>query len=333
MQIDNRTPFLAAAYAMNDFDGSDLLLAVLKATWSFEDVKKIEIAAEQESIVPEDRYAGAPESTSLLYASDLAIHKPAADIALGGCAYPERPGGAENLIGLRVGSWQKMGRVFGDRFWSLGNAPGRPAPFTKIPIVYEHAFGGRDTSHANPEQHDFEDRNPAGRGFRATRSQRPVAATPLPNFEHERQPMKSPHDRPAPFGLGFIPPSRKPRTAYAGTYDEAWSRQRMPLLPDDFDARYFLAVPPDQVYPGFLQGGERVDLVGVVPEGRTGFSLPRPSVACQVEGANAAPEIPLMWNRLWIDAERRRLVGVWTGTGPVHSFRKIKEITFSSEVN
>ena len=64
------------------------------------------------------------------------------------------------------------------------------------------------------------------------------------------------------------------RSQYAGTYDDAWSKTRMPLLPSDFDGRYFQSVPQDQQAPGFLRGGEPVALHNLTPSGALRFYLP-----------------------------------------------------------
>ena len=49
-----------------------------------------------------------------------------------------------------------------------------------------------------------------------------------------------------PAGFGPIPPHWQPRLRYAGTYDEAWQRDRYPLYPTDLDDRFFLCSPEDQ---------------------------------------------------------------------------------------
>ena len=44
--------------------------------------------------------------------------------------------------------------VVGDRAWRrvlFWVRPSRPQPFTRLPITYDRAYGGRDTSPKNPE--------------------------------------------------------------------------------------------------------------------------------------------------------------------------------------
>ena len=58
----------------------------------------------------------------------------------------------------------------------------------------------------------------------------------------------------------------------------------MPLLPSDFDRRFFNAAPPDQIAPGFLKGDEPVVILNASPSGRISFSLPGvPPPQCRVE--------------------------------------------------
>src|SRR5262245_60706553 len=52
-----------------------------------------------------------------------------------------------------------------------------------------------------------------------------------------------------PFGFGFFPKNRPPRLGYAGTYDAKWTESRCPLLPEDFDDRFFQAA-----FPGLILG-------------------------------------------------------------------------------
>ena len=48
----------------------------------------------------------------------------------------------------------------------------------------------------------------------------------------------------------------------------------MPLLPLDFDPRYFQVVPPHQQLPSRLSGGEEVRIAGMRPEGALQFEVP-----------------------------------------------------------
>jgi hypothetical protein len=78
-----------------------------------------------------------------------------------------------------------------------------------------------------------------------------------------------------PAGFGPIPTNWKPRIRYAGTYDAAWQKDRMPLFPHDLDDRFFLCSPEDQQPEDYLRGGEPVELLNLTPSGRLSFSVPK----------------------------------------------------------
>jgi hypothetical protein len=75
-----------------------------------------------------------------------------------------------------------------------------------------------------------------------------------------------------PFGpLGR---AEEPRRTYAGTYDDAWRRDRMPLLPVDFDARYHFSVPGSQLLGTYADGDEALALANFHGQSRIDSRLP-----------------------------------------------------------
>ena len=79
---------------------------------------------------------------------------------------------------------------------------------------------------------------------------------------------------PPPTGFGFISPHWQPRASFAGTYDKKWDQTRKPLLPTDFDRRFFNAASPGLIAPGYLRGDEPVAIVNASPGDRISFNLP-----------------------------------------------------------
>jgi len=149
-----------------------------------------------------------------------------------------------------------------------------PEPFESMPLVWERAFGGADTADEDPEKHDYEKRNPVGTGFVAAAKKERLEGLALPNLEDPEAAITSWKDRPAPAGFGFVGRGWEPRLGHAGTYDEAWQQNRCPLLPEDFDERYFNGGSPGLIASPHLEGGERVRLAGASPDGVLGFTLP-----------------------------------------------------------
>ena len=77
-----------------------------------------------------------------------------------------------------------------------------------------------------------------------------------------------------PWPFGPLPRHEEPRRSFAGTYDDAWVKNRMPLLPLDFDPRYSLAAPANQCVAAYLQGDEQVAIAKLYDFGDVRFSLP-----------------------------------------------------------
>lgn len=177
-------------------------------------------------------------------------------------------------VSVRVGPVQKQLRVFGPRRWTqrlMGVRPSEPDAFEALPLRWEDAYGG--SCMADPDKPVFETRNPLGRGV--TSDPETLLGRPVPRIEDPRDPIRTGASRPAPAGVAAIGSDFEPRVGYAGTFDQRWQDERMPLLPLDFDPRHNQVATPDLVCPGFLRGGEPVELVNLHPRGPVVFALPK----------------------------------------------------------
>src|SRR5262249_33420529 len=142
---------------------------------------------------------------------------------------------------------------------------------------------------------------------------------PLPNLEDPKHPLRSTKQRPSPAGFGFIAPHWEWRRRHAGTYDEGWTRDRMPLLPQDFDRRFFNAAHPDLISPGYLRGGEPVEVVNGSPRGGIALSLPHE----RLEGVvmmkdQTRHRVGMSLDTVVIDTDEHRLTLLWRGALPVY---------------
>jgi hypothetical protein len=215
----------------------------------------------------------APEKSSVKLASDLCLVKPATDVLVTGAAIA--PGGAmvkQLDVTLRVGPLQKMVRVYGPRIWRqgvVGLTLSPPEPFERVELRWENAWGGRDDS--DPRKLLEDARNPSGRGL--ARDPAKLLHQLAPSIEDPSHPLEG--RSPAPAGVGPIGRNFMPRRKYAGTYDEAWKKTRMPLPPHDYDPRFEQVAPPDQIAQGYLRGGETVGIANASAEGPLAFELPR----------------------------------------------------------
>jgi hypothetical protein len=258
-----------------DEEGRPLLVAVVKATFVIQD-GGLEVGDKQLPVNPTGEFWGDPDSSSYKYEPETAFIKPATDVVLIGHAYAPHSGATEVSVALRVGPLEKTVRVVGDRMWVkafLGPKMTDPQPFERIPLVWERAFGGWDRSHPDPARHTFEPRNPVGTGFRQKHAF-PEEGIRVPNLEDPGHSVWGYGSAPAPAGFGFTSPSWQPRAALGGTYDAAWEKQRMPLLPKNFDRRFFNAASAKLIADAFLKGDESVMVDGASMRGRLYFTLP-----------------------------------------------------------
>jgi hypothetical protein len=287
MDVIHYTPFVATLTDFLDKDGSSCRLAILKATFQIGGDGSLRVAPEQEPIYFADEFLGEPGLSSVRNESDLAFFKPGTDIILIGTAYAPHGKPARSFqASLSVGGVSRTVSVFGDRTWSfnsvLGATMSDPKPFAEMPICWERAFGGVDTFAEDPKKHQWEERNPIGTGFRVTRSAEALDGMALPNFEDPKHLIRRWQDKPAPQGFGYIGRSWAPRAAYAGTYDEAWQKHRMPILPEDFDYRFFQGAPPGLIHTPPLTGREPVTAVNLSTRGDEHFRIP--SLRVRFEG-------------------------------------------------
>jgi hypothetical protein len=322
-QIENATPYVLEALPLLDEECRPLLVPVVKGTFRI-DRGRCELADEQMGLeLGGQCFAGDPESSSYRYEPEVAFHKPATDVVVIGQAHAPARATREMSVEVRVGGLMKTLRVVGDRVWFKAGGLATistPAAFERMPLVYERAFGGWDRSHPDPEQHAVELRNPVGTGLRRRGFEEGV---PLPNVEDPRHPISAPGDAPAPAGIGFTSPHWQPRARLAGTYDERWQRDRSPLLPADFDRRYFNAASPGLIAPGYLRGDEPVRVTGMTPDGVLGFALPGvapPSIAVKLRAAREQA-VKLELDTVIIEPDERRVMLLWRGhlqlaTGP-----------------
>lgn len=276
-EVDNTTPFAADYSWVRDRNGADTWVVAVRGTFLIDPDGTTSVSDEQSQVCAVPKYIGEPGQSSLVYESDLIHTKPTTDVTLLGHAYAPAGRPASQVdVTLSMASISKTLRVFGDRYWVqgvLGLTMTVPEPFEKMPIVYERAFGGIDVESKDPSQRSWEPKNPVGCGFAVAPEH--LMSRRLPNIEDPGDLITSWRHRPAPAGFGPIAPHWSPRSRWAGTYDEQWEKERQPLVPDDFDERFYLAAPDDQQPPTHLKGGEAVELINLTPAGYLRFQLPR----------------------------------------------------------
>ena len=321
MDLKNSTPFVAAPFFLLDRNGAETVVVVVKETWRITHGGTLAIADEQVPIWLTPHYRGEPGSSSLWHDSDLVLEKHGTDCVLLGHAWAPEPKAPHVDVIFAVGPVRKDARVFGERIWMkvLGMVSlSRSAPFEKIPLTWERAFGGADTSCQDPAAHEFLAENPVGRGLMARHSKLKVDGLLLPNIENPAELIKKPQHRPRPVGFGMIPPHWQPRSCYAGTYDDAWRKNLSPLPPADLDPRFYSTAAPGLLTPGYLTGGEQVLVEGASRQGRLLFSLPGITPRAKLRRKQGEVELRLRLDTVIVEPDEGRLVLVRRGTLSVH---------------
>lgn len=317
MELINRTPFAACQVLTGDGRGREILLTVVKATWTA--TSEPQIPEKQPPVNAADQYAGPPGTSSILQASDLALYKPAAEVVLLGFAYPLRAGDRSVDVSLEVAGVNKTIRVTGDRVWvrrGSGYAPSDPQPIERIPLVAERAYGGVDIS--LPEHPGSHPANPVGCGFMTNRSRMVMDDLPVPNLEDPAAPLRTPGSSGRTALFGWISPHWSPRKEWSGTYDEQWQKNVMPHLPRDFDPRFFQAAPADQVLPDGLVAGALVRVRNASPDHLIEFRIPSWQPCIEATLGDDLLELPAVCDTLVIDAEAGTFSLIWRARLDVH---------------
>lgn len=199
------------------------------------------VADKQRPLVMADTWYGEPEFSSLRTVSDLIWRKVRADILLTGSAWhtgePVNAWQAEFHVGnlsrkidvCGACQWQS---VQGD--WQLTS----PERVNSVPLLHELA--------------SCNEYNPSGREAPSTINQ----TSPIPAYQLSASP-------------GAICRSWPSRLRYAQGFTAAWQKSVRPFYPAEFDVAFFNSAPPEQQYDGYLQGSEKIVLIGLLKSAAT----------------------------------------------------------------
>ena len=299
--IINHTSFAAEFNAGWDHLLQQYYVIVLAAAVEVKPGWPVSATAEPATLHPADVYFGEPGRSSVRYEADFAPEKPRVDVLVNGRAYAPGGGKAERVqVSVRVGDIFKELVVVGDREDSgMLGAFAKPRPFDTLPIVYERAYGGCDMPSNDSAKYRLDMRNPVGIGYYRARSADPKVQSVVPNVEYA-------DGRSEPAGFGVVARNWQSRIRFAGTYDQAWLRDRSPLLPDDFDPRYHQAAPLDQ-QSDTIRGGEAVEVLNMTAEGSWRFRLPTLDVPIHLWYADRGEKVALRLDTVLLEPDLYRV--------------------------
>jgi len=316
--LDNQTSFAAGRAWARNRDGGEIWLVAVKGTYNIDRNGATRLADDQVDLFLTPQFSGEPGKSSLLYDTDFPRTKLTTDVILNGSAYAPnaRPTMAVD-VSLRVGGITKSLHITGDREWTAGPLGPRlswPAKtFVKTPIVYERAFGGEDSASSKPA---WDRANPVGTGYVTQKGH--LVGRRAPNiYAAEAGPFAS-AENPTPAGFGAIAGHWSPRVKFAGTYDREWESRRAPLLPDDFNDRFYQCAPSDQQTPQFLKGGEQVELRNLTPHGYLQFLLPRVIFGFETDFGNEVVNHRANLHTVILEPDIPRVLMVWHSALPCH---------------
>ena len=321
MELRNKTPLVAGWTTYLDKDAAEQLVLCVRGTWNVRESGRLSLMNLGPPFLMTHDHVGEPGLSSIRYEADLGLVKPATDCALVGSAVAPKGGKASRVnVSFRVGKVARRAIVIGERkrlFWFLRwwNSPSKP--FRRVPLQWELAMGGTDTTPNDEKRHSRNERNPYGCGFRARGSKLPNAGAFLPQILTPGGCLPFGRSK-EPAGFGLTGNEFLHRRPYIGTYDDAWRKNRCPLLPEDFDDRYHCCGAPGLTTEKPLVGGEVVEVLGCTPSGTLSFKLPRftPEVSADL-GAGLEP-IPMTLQTVTVDSDEMQLRMLWRGALDVH---------------
>lgn len=314
--LENKTPYAAERTWVRDKTGAHLWVVAVKATFTFQPDGHLALADEQAPCLLAPEYFGEPGRSSLRYDADVVPPKPATDVVIDATAHA--PGGrpvARVPVSMRVGDVEKTIMVHGVRVYfagptgALSMSAGKP--FVTRPIRYEDAYGGADLADPDPQRQKMDARNPVGRGVAATKQR--LVHQPAHSLEY---PDGDPTRR-GPAGFGPIASHWSPRRERAGTYDDKWAKTKKPLLADDYDERFLLCAPDDQIAARHVAGDAPIALVNMTPEGTLRLRVPKIFLTFATLFGRRREEHRAKLGTIAIEPEERTLKLVWQTSLPV----------------
>ncbi|MRG98540.1 DUF2169 family type VI secretion system accessory protein [Polyangium spumosum] len=318
MSVVNETRYAVLPVPLLDPEGRDVIVTIVKATFLVGERGELR-PAEEPSPVRTTDVARDPDDprSSLLFPSDVGLEKPGTDVVVVGDAIAPRPVKVMDVV-VQVKKRLAPLRVHGPRVYYdgvLGVVVGPAAPFERVPIVYENAYGG-----ASDDLSVVELANPAGVGVARRASD--LIGERAPQIEHPERPHASASDEHPPMGYGAIPPHWSPRREYVGSCGSSWQKTRMPILPADHDPRFSCVAHPSLWFEERLAPGDPIRVLGMSLAPLV-LELPRLAARVHARFDGAREERPVPIDTVIVSPGERRLEIVGRVSFPAGRARRV----------
>lgn len=317
MRVTNHTPFPMLCFEGRGVRDEPFDTVVARVTLDLGARRVLRLSQEQTPLAFRDEWHGEAARSSVRTESDLAPSKPGADVVVVGSA--RAPGGVATRawgVRVKVGPVEKAVRVTGPRAWvrgPRGYALTEPEPCTEVPLRYELAYGG--TVRDGDRELACEG-NPWGLGYVPSVAHERRERIDAPRIEDPRDPVGEIGRAHRPEGFGVWARTWAPRLQRAGTYDDAWLRERWPVLPTDFDFAYWNFAHPDLIAPAPFRGDEAIELDGVDPAGPRRHLLPGHDVFLLAGDDDDADVRPMRVDAVLVDLDRAKVSLVYRAVLP-----------------
>jgi hypothetical protein len=314
--INNQTPLAATLLPHRDLSGRQQVLLIAKATWSLHS-GRLAPAEQQVGLLvqPQRRRLGdldldagqrqalgERENDDIIWLDhDLSPPKPAFDVIVAGYATaPPNYNAAHLDVGLRIGKNTTVLRSHVPRVWERGlmgySAKALSPTVRRVPLSYAVADW--------PSGFAVMTSDGDGRG--------------LPWLEALDVPSQRTRHANRPVGFGHWPENAAHRQPHGGTYGEAWTTQRSPQLPLDFNPRFYNAAHPELQLSDAPPAGTSIGLAHLAREPVLNTHMPDLQLAVQATTAAGAVQrvLKLRSDTLVIEPDLMRMSQLWRASLP-----------------
>ncbi|MCG9595572.1 DUF2169 domain-containing protein [Vibrio sp. Isolate25] len=302
--IEQTTDLQTKGRFQRDENGHEVWVLTAKRQWNLNEKVWQEVLAEE--IHDDPVYLGEPGLSAMKIDHEFPVSKQNTDVLVYGKAraYANRPVTYHECRILIDSHIDKTIAVHGERQWVEHGGSvtvSLPKAYVEAEIDYSRALGG-------------DERNRLGSGVAKSSSELLERGVPSVFFPNEDWGPNTKNLRVA--GLGPVPPFFSERMQYAGTFDDKWQESRRPLLPEDFNRRFYQSAPADQQCNGFLEGGERLMMSGFSHDDVFSFRIPSEKYVAVADFGEEKFRIPMAMYTVFIDTEAKRLTISYSASFP-----------------